>query len=119
MKIIFIPWCEKSHFFSVVAVIGPQDRIYVYESIGSCSYNVPGIVPILQDFLRQVRTSNGYDHVDCIVNVLNGPLQEAGSNNCALFCIQTATMLVRNVEDFCQRALENDLMTGFDTNLTP
>ena len=117
VKIIFIPWCEKSHYFSVVAVVGPQDRIYVYESIGT--YGVPVIIPILKEFLRQVRASAGYDSVDCIVKVLNGPRQDAGSNNCALFCIQTATMLARNPEDFCQRALENDLMTGFETNHIP
>ena len=66
-----------------------------------------------------MRASSGYEHVDCIVKVLNGPRQEVGSNNCALFCIQTATMLARNPEDFCQRALENDLMTGFETNHIP
>ena len=117
VKILFIPWCEKSHYFSVVAVIGPQDRIYIYESIGT--YGVPAIIPILKEFLRQVRASSGYEHVDCIVKVLNGPRQEVGSNNCALFCIQTAAMIVRNPENFCQRALENDLMTGFETNQIP
>ena len=66
-----------------------------------------------------MRASSGYEHVDCIVKVLNGPRQEVGSNNCALFCIQTATMFARNPDDFCQRALENDLMTGFETNHIP
>ena len=117
VKIIFIPWCEKSHYFSVVAIIGLHDRIFVYESIGT--YGVPLIVSHLKEFLRTVKASAGYDHGDCIVKGLDGPRQEVGSNNCALFCIQTATMLARNPEDFCQRLLRNDLTTGFDTDLIP
>ena len=111
-EIIFLPWCERSHFFAIIAVLGAQDRIYVMESIGG--YGIPAGAQILVDFIRQVRSSNGWDPVDCPISSLDIPKQGVGSNDCALFMLEAATKLVENPDAFLDEARNNNLRTLFD-----
>jgi hypothetical protein len=111
-KIIFLPWCESSHFFSIIGVLGPQDRIYIMESIGT--YGVPAGAGILEDFIKQVRASQGWDPVDCIIIILDSPKQEMGSNSCAFYMQENVISLLRDPEDFCSRAENNNMMTWYD-----
>ena len=111
-EIIFLPWCERSHFFAIIAVLGAQDRIYVMESLGG--YGIPAGAPILADFIRQVRGSTGWDSVDCPISSLDIPKQGTGSNDCALFMLETATKLVENPDTFLDEARNNNLRTLFD-----
>ena len=101
-KIIFMPWCEQGHFFSVVAVPGPQDRIYIMESIGG--YETPAGAAILGNFLSNVRARIGWDPVDCITITLESPKQPPGSNNCGLFMLENVAMVLRDPDDFCLKA---------------
>ena len=112
-KVIFLPWCEGGHFFSIIAVLGPQDRIYVMESIGG--YDIPAGAGILGEFIKQVRASRGWDQVDCIISILDSPKQVAGSNNCAFFMLENATTLLRDPEDFCFRAEKDNMMNWYDS----
>ena len=111
-EIIFLPWCERSHFFAIIAVLGAQDRIYVMVSIGG--YGIPAGAQILVDFIRQVRSSNGWDPVDCPISSLDIPKQGVGSNDCALFMLEAATKLVENPDAFLDEARNNNLRTLFD-----
>ena len=110
--IIFLPWCERSHFFAIIAVLGAQDRIYVMESLGG--YGIPAGAPILADFIRQVRASNDWDPVDCPITSLDIPKQGAGSNDCALYMLETAIILVENPDAFLDEAQNNNLGTLYD-----
>jgi hypothetical protein len=110
-NIVFLPWCEQSHFFAIIAVCGAQDKIFVCESIGN--YEVPAGVGVLQKFLSQVRSSKLWDPVDCIIKTLESPKQDVNSNDCAIMMLKTARMLLQDPEDFCERAENNDLLTWY------
>ena len=111
-KVIFLPWCEKGHFFSIIAVLGPQDRIYIMESIGA--YDIPAGAGILEEFIKQVRARRGWDPVDCIISILDSPKQVMGSNNCAFFMLENAITLLRDPEDFCSRAENDNMLSWYD-----
>ena len=108
-RIIFMPWCERGHFFSLIAVLGPQDRLYIMESIGS--YGLPEGASILIEFINQVRGLHNWDPVECMVITLDGPKQKEHSNDCAFFCLESACKLIEDPEDFCQRAQENKMIS--------
>ena len=114
-KFVFLPWCERSHFFALIFVCGPQDRLYIMESIGS--YGEPVGAGLLKDLMRQVRAGNNWDPVDCMTFTLDSPKQRTGSNDCAFFMLETATMLLGDPTDFCARAETNDMLTWYGSNL--
>ena len=83
------------------------------ESIGS--YGEPAAVGILKDFMKQVRASNKWDPVDCITTTLESPKQDKYSNDCAFFMLETASMLISDPVDFCDRAREDNMLTWYDS----
>ena len=113
-QFIFMPWCERSHFFAVIGVLGPQDRIFVMESIGT--YGVPLGAEILRNFIRQVRASNDWDPVDCIITCLDTPKQRKQSNDCAFFMLEAASKLIEDPDTFFERALKNDMMGWYNVD---
>ena len=106
-KIVFLSWCEHMHFFGIVAVCGPQDRMYVMESIGG--YKEPKGAAILRHFLRDVRAKNKWAPVDIITTTIEVPKQEVGSMDCGVYLLENAAMILRDPEEFCIRAAQNDL----------
>ena len=81
------------------------------ESIGG--YDIPAAAGILQEFIKQVRASRGWDPVDCIISILDSPKQVTGSNNCGFFMLENAITLLRDPEDFCSRAERNNMMDWY------
>ena len=104
--LIVLPLCENNHFFTVVAECGPQDYIFIMESIGG--YPVPKRVENLRQFLRDIRTSKGWDPVDPVIVTLDAPKQVAGSNDCGLFTLETISHIVYDPEGFRVKAHNNE-----------
>ena len=109
--LVVMPWCECSHFFTVVGVCGPQDYIFIMESIGG--YHAPQGASILEDFLKGVRATKGWAPVDTVTVILDSPKQSAQSNNCGLFMLETIRKILLDPEDFLARAQNNSIFDWY------
>ena len=106
-NIVFMAWCEFSHFFGIVGVCDESPKIYVLESIGN--YPEPLGVAKLSMFLHQIRDSKALPKVNIPIKTLAVPRQAPGSNNCGIFLMKNATTILESPEEFLQKASTNDL----------
>ena len=103
--IIFMAWCESSHFFGCVAVCGEQPTIYILESIGG--YSEPSGVAFLSNFLLEIRSLKNLPPVEIKIVTSDVPRQTPGSNNCGLFLLHSAEQVLTNPKHFLRLAEEN------------
>ena len=106
-KVVFMAWCESSHFFAMVGVCGVNPAIFILESIGG--YNEPKGVPILRTFMQEMQALKKAPPVDIAVHTPAVPRQSAGSNDCGLFMIESAARVLESPDDFIQRAQKHHL----------
>lgn len=114
-QIIVMAWCESSHFFGVIAVCGEEDNIYVMESIGG--YREPRGVAVLHDFLRGIRSLKKLDPSNISIKTLNVPKQEQRSNNCGMYLMENASMILNHPDDFIFKAQTDSLLDWYPTAL--
>ena len=110
-RIVFMAWCEFSHFFGIVAVCDESPVIYVLESIGR--YPEPRGVAVLSNFIQQIRDSKKLPQVTIPTKTLDVPRQPSGSNNCGIFLMKNATAVLESPEEFLEKAPRNELANWY------
>ena len=106
-QIIFMAWCENSHYFGVVGVCGVQPLIYVLESIGG--YEEPKGPAILGTFMKEMRTLMKMTPADVPILTPDVPRQPPGTNDCAMFMLESSRKIVEDPVMFIERAQLNQL----------
>ena len=112
-RIVFMAWCEWSHYFGIVAVCDETPTIYVLESIGR--YPEPRGAAILSSFIQQIRDSKKLPQVTIPTRTLDVPRQSSGSNNCGIFLMKNATAVLESPEEFLQKAPRNELANWYQS----
>ena len=113
-NIIVMAWCESNHFFAIVAVLDYVDKIYCLESIGG--YREPLGLSIMNNFLKEIMRVRGLRKPDpFILGSPSVPKQISGSNECGLFLVENAGMILRNPDDFIMRAQTHTLSDWYPT----
>ena len=110
-RIVFMAWCEFSHFFGIVAVCDETPVIYVLESIGR--YPEPRGVAVLSNFIQQIRDSKKLPQVTIPSKTLDVPRQPSGSNNCGIFLMKNVTAVLESPEEFLKKAPRNELANWY------
>ena len=108
---VLLPWCEQGHYFLLVAILEQQPKLFILESLGG--YCEPVGAGILRDFLVEQRLSHGGGSTKFITSSPRVPRQPPGSNDCGLFVIEYASEIIRDTDNFKQRATENRLRDWF------
>ena len=110
-KVVFMAWCEASHFFGILGVCSDNPAIFVLESIGG--YQEPQGVSILRRFMQEMQVLRHIPPGDIEVHSPVVPRQSARSNDCALFMMHSASMVLDNPDNFIQRAHMNQLSAWY------
>ena len=113
-QVVFMAWCEASHFFGCVGVCGVNPAIYVLESIGG--YTEPEGVASLRRFMREMQMLQKIAPSDIEVYTPDVPRQAAGSNDCGLFMIESAARVLESPCEFIQRVQRNQLSNWYPSN---
>ena len=92
-----------------------EDNIYVMESIGG--YREPRGVAVLHDFLRGIRSLKKLDPSNISIKTLNVPKQEQRSNNCGMYLMENASMILNHPDDFIFKAQTDSLLDWYPTAL--
>ena len=112
-KLVYMAWCEASHFFGLVGVCDVVNpAIYILESIGG--YDEPKGVHILRNFMQEMQLLKKQPAADIIVHTPVVPRQSPLSNDCGLFMIQNCAKVLENPDDFTQRAQQNLLHNWYE-----
>ena len=110
-RIVFLPWCEYSHYFALVAILDPQPLLYILESIGK--YKEPKGAEILRSFLTEQRVLAGGPNVPFVTHSPSVPRQDVGSNDCGLFLLEYALEITSDPDLFVERASTGDISSWF------
>lgn len=106
-EIVFMAFCEASHFFGIVGVCGAKPAIFILESIGG--YRQPEGVPILLAFMHEMQQLRKIPKSKIEIYTPTVPKQPTGSNDCGIFMIENAMKVVENHNEFIRRATANQL----------
>ena len=110
-EVVFMAWCEASHFFGCVGVCGLNPAIFVLESIGG--YTEPEGVASLRRFMHEMQLLRNLPPSNIEAYTPDVPRQTPGSNDCGLFMIESAARVLESPDDFIQRAQRNQLSNWY------
>ena len=118
-QIVILPLCWRGHFYLLVAILNPvAPSIQVLESIGGEF----AVIPPFTDIFGKVLSSliqlsfvaplwqESTDFSICIPTV---PRQPLGSNNCGLFSLKYAELILTSPEEFTRKLLNESLHDWF------
>ena len=116
VSLLVMAWCEKSHYFCIVGVLDDSKPvIYTLESIGG--YPLPKGIEVLSSFMQEARAVRRLDRVPIEAFTLAVPKQRVASNDCGLFLIHNARMILRDPDDFLSRAKSGSLIDWYDSEV--
>jgi hypothetical protein len=113
-RLVVLPVCWQYHYYVLVAVLDEeQPTLYILESIGGSFARAPAVTENFCSYLQLLRAQAKYQGPDFTSVVQPVPRQRAGSNNCGLFCLKFAEVILENPDGFEVRAKRGELDLWF------